>query len=286
MRTARERRMAFTLAVLGVIGWPLLRQWWSPRAYGDDSVAPTSNRLRVATYNVNFGLAGEATTTDAITALEVDVLLLQETNAAWERALAEPLRARFPHQVWVDAESYPAGGIALLSRHPLTDVARNESAIDWFPALAATVATPLGDVRVIDVHLKPPVSSRGSVFVGRFSTPSERAREMRSHLDALLRPGLPTLIAGDLNEERGGSLDVLANAGFRDAVAMHLGHAPTWRWPVGPLTLRQQLDHLLVDDRFVVEAVAIVDAGASDHLPVVATLRRHDPTASMPDDVR
>ncbi|MCA9616405.1 MAG: endonuclease/exonuclease/phosphatase family protein, partial [Myxococcales bacterium] len=80
--------MAFTLAVLGVIGWPLLRQWWSPRAYGDDSVAPTSNRLRVATYNVNFGLAGEATTTDAITALEVDVLLLQETNAAWERALA------------------------------------------------------------------------------------------------------------------------------------------------------------------------------------------------------
>ena len=94
MRTARERRMAFTLAVLGVIGWPLLRQWWSPRAYGDDSVAPTCDRLRVATYNVNFGLAGETTTADAVRALEVDVLLLQETNAAWERALAEPLRAR------------------------------------------------------------------------------------------------------------------------------------------------------------------------------------------------
>ena len=39
----------------------------------------------------------------------------------------------------------------MLSRHPLTDVARNESAIGWFPALAATVASLTGTESVAEV---------------------------------------------------------------------------------------------------------------------------------------
>ena len=271
MRTARERRLAVVASFATVLGFPVLHQWSSPTSYG----TPVEARgdLRVATYNLNFGLAGEATTTDAVLGLDVDVLLLQETNAAWEDVLSTRLRERFPHQHWIDAEDYPAGGLALLSRHPLRDVERSESEIGWFPALAATVETPAGPMRVVDLHLKPPVSSAGSLLVGYFSTPSERAREVRAHLARLLRPDLPTIVAGDLNEARGGSIDVLSAAGFDDAVARHLGRAATWRWRVGPLTLREQLDHLLVDERFDVIAIAILAAGSSDHLPIVATLR-------------
>lgn len=270
MRTARERRLAVIAVFATLLGCPVIHQWSSPTSHGTHD----PDGLRVATYNLNFGLAGETTTTDAVLALEVDVLLLQEANAAWEDTLAPRLRERFPHQRWIDAEQYPAGGIAILSRYPLHDVARSESILGWFPALAATIETPDGPLRVIDVHLKPPVSASGSLFLGYFSTPSERAREVRAHLDRLTVPGVPTLVAGDLNEARGGSVDVLEAAGFEDAVAHHLGRAATWRWRIGPLSLREQLDHLLVDDALEVTAISILAVGASDHLPIVATVRR------------
>jgi vancomycin resistance protein VanJ len=273
MRTPRERRLFALTSLAAILGFPVLHQWSSPTAYGtSDPNDPSA--LRVATYNLNFGLAGEATTTNAVLALEADVLLLQETSDAWREVLEPRLRDRFPYQHWIDAEVFPAGGIAIVSRHPMHDVIRSESAIGWFPALAATIDAPDGPVRMIDVHLKPPVSSSGSLFLGYFSTPSERAREVRAHLDRLMRPRIPTVVAGDLNEARGGSVDVLAEAGFEDAVARHLGRAATWRWRIGPLSLREQLDHLLVDERLEVASIAVLPIGESDHLPIVASVRR------------
>lgn len=234
--------------------------------------------LRVATFNVNFGLAGDPATLAAIGATGAEIVLLQETSRAWERAIEADakLSARYPHRRFYVTPGWPAGGMAFLSRYPLRAARRSPSAVGWFDAHRVVAQTPHGPVLLINLHLKPPVSASGSVISGYFSTPKERRREMRGHL-ALFDPKLPTIVAGDFNEQRGGGLGMLGGLKFGDAIRAHGGTSstpPTWRWKVGPLTLRQQLDHILYDRRrFDCLKARVLKLGRSDHLPVVALLR-------------
>src|ERR1041384_3531070 len=52
--------------------------------------------LRLMSYNVNFGLAGDPQGAAAIAAGSPDVVVLQETNEQWEAALVAAL-PQFPH---------------------------------------------------------------------------------------------------------------------------------------------------------------------------------------------
>src|SRR5437773_1751707 len=69
-----------------------------------------------------------------------------------------------------------------------------------FFALRIVVATPIGAVQILDVHLRPPMSDGGSWVAGFFTTREVREREMAYHVEKL-DPKLPTVIAGDFNEE-------------------------------------------------------------------------------------
>lgn len=92
---------------------------------------------------------------------------------------------------------------------------------------------------------------------------------------AVLAPGLPHLIAGDLNEPDGGpALEALRAAGYRDAYATaHPGdRRPTFHGFRG-LERPGRIDHVLVDGRWLVLDARIVDAPvASDHHAVLAEL--------------
>src|SRR5262245_42064000 len=46
-------------------------------------------RLTVMTYNMNFGLAGDRETLDAIAAGGADIVFLEEIDNGWERALRD-----------------------------------------------------------------------------------------------------------------------------------------------------------------------------------------------------
>ena len=59
---------------------------------------------------------------------------------------------------------------------------------------------------------------------------------------------------------------------YTDAIAQWAGKTRTWEWPVGRLTLRFQLDHILHDARLTSSAAGIVEAGRSDHKPIWADL--------------
>src|SRR4051812_41940830 len=76
--------------------------------------------LRLLTCNVNFGIAGDRATIDAIRDARADLVVLQETNAAWERALRAALAADLPHMVFHNRGG--AGGMAVLARVPLVAV--------------------------------------------------------------------------------------------------------------------------------------------------------------------
>lgn len=228
--------------------------------------------LRLLTYNVNFGIAGDADTMAAIHDASADLVLLQETNVEWERALRREFAGEFPHMTFKHRGG--AGGLAVLSRQAPVQIEFLPAAQGggWFPAVRVVVDSRLGRVQVLGVHLRPAVSEGGSWVSGHFSTPSVRSAEIRSFC-ARLSPALPTVVAGDFNEEEDGdAARFLVEQGFRSALARYAPDRFTWRWPTVVGELHKQLDHVFYDGKLDVLFAEVRTAGRSDHLPVVAVI--------------
>lgn len=242
--------------------------------------APGEPTLRVVTYNVNFGLVGDEATLEAMAAPDADVVFLQETTAAWEVSVRRALGTRWPYQAWLHAPA--AGGLAVLSKRPLEVKQVLANPGGWFPALRVVTQTPLGPVQALVVHLHPPVTDDGSWVRGYASTGPLRRAELEAWLPAL-DPGLPTLVAGDLNEGTSGdAVQLLEASGLRTALPEFDPSAKTWRWRVGPLRLSAQLDHVAYDGRLEPHAAHVEDTGNSDHFPVVVDFTRATAGAVLP----
>jgi endonuclease/exonuclease/phosphatase (EEP) superfamily protein YafD len=230
--------------------------------------AASGTSLRVLTYNVNFALAGDADGIAAIASVHADIVLLQETNDAWQTALEA--RLDFPHRRFDAPRGWLAGGIGVMSRWPIETVDRLPSPVGPFDAWRIVVRTPRGPVQLLDVHLRPPMSDGGSWVVGYFSTRGDREREIIAYA-AKLDPHLPTIVAGDFNEDMAGrAVAALRAHGFVDAIGRP--DEPTWHWPLGRTELKMALDHVFHDNNFRAVASSIEHAGRSDHFPVWADL--------------
>ncbi|HEU0037090.1 MAG TPA: endonuclease/exonuclease/phosphatase family protein [Kofleriaceae bacterium] len=236
---------------------------------------PDAIKLRVMTYNVNFGLRGDPQGVAAIASASPDLVVLQETTRDWEQALVDGLGATYPHHRFEDARGpWVAGGMGVLSKWPIQRIDTLTDGGGPFFAWRIVVDAPGGPIQILDVHLRPPMSDSGSWVVGFFSTRKQREAEARAHIRAL-DPALPTLVMGDFNEEDDGmALAVFRGRGFTSALPQFEPNADTWQWPVGSMTLRFRLDHILVDKHFRAVDAAVVDAGRSDHAPVWADLER------------
>jgi endonuclease/exonuclease/phosphatase (EEP) superfamily protein YafD len=226
--------------------------------------------IRVMTYNVNFGIPGDAPTMTAIAASDPDVVFLQETTAEWEQALRSALGSRYPHVAFRHWSG--AGGLGLLSRFPVRSVALiRPHGEGFFPAwhLVLEAPAPFGALQALVVHLRPPVSDGGSWVKGHFIAPGIHEREIELFAQAL-DDRLPTLVVGDFNEEADGkAIAFLARLNMRTALPEFAPGRRTWRWPTSVWTLERQLDHIVYDRRLEPLAVHVVDAGRSDHFPVV-----------------
>lgn len=225
----------------------------------------------MVTYNVNFGIPGDAETIGAIAAADGDVVLLQETNRTWEAALIRALGDRYPFRRF---EHRPAaGGAGVLSKHPIDSIEILEptAAGAWFPAMRIVVRTEAGPVQLLNVHLRPQVSDSGSFVSGYFSTPPIREREIAGYADEL-EPDLPTLIAGDFNESTSGdATELLTDRGFVDALHEFAPGADTWRWTTSVGSIESSLDRVLYRPADGLEPIRaeVIERGRSDHLPVV-----------------
>ncbi len=256
--------------------------WLSCTGQARTPVQPEAGtvHLEVMTYNLNYGLAGDTAGIEAIAAVNADIVFLQETTADWERALRKQLGNRYPHVAF--RHCCGAGGLGVLSKLPFVEHDYVQSTAGWFPAWRLIVQSPLGALQVLQLHLRPQVSDSGSVISGYFQTPAIRRAEIEQ-FHPLLDPDLPTLVVGDLNENHHGrAVAFLKQKGFRSALSEFPGSQQTWRWTTSLGTVRAELDHLLYDDRLEPLEVKVVDAGRSDHLPVVGTfqLAKRSPDAA------
>jgi endonuclease/exonuclease/phosphatase (EEP) superfamily protein YafD len=236
--------------------------------------APTAAaaHVKVKTYNLNYGLAGEPETLAAIGEGDPDVVFLQETSERWEAFIRREYRARYPYMKF--HHCCGAGGLGVISKHRFEEKDYLEGPEgSWFPALRVIVDSPIGALQVLTVHLHPPATESGSFVKGYFTTDAIREAEMKAFF-AHLDPSLPTLIVGDFNEPDGDAVRFLQDQGLRTGLPEFAPRKKTWRWklPVGSITSR--LDHIVYNDLLEPLNVEVLEAGNSDHLPVVAIFER------------
>jgi endonuclease/exonuclease/phosphatase (EEP) superfamily protein YafD len=87
---------------------------------------------------------------------------------------------------------------------------------------------------------------------------------------------LPTIVAGDFNEDVSGrAIDFLARHGM---TRVPTSGPTTWHYETTSGSgrthdlLKLDIDHVMIDGHFVASDAHVLDAGASDHRPVVVTI--------------
>jgi endonuclease/exonuclease/phosphatase family metal-dependent hydrolase len=210
MRPGRERWLAVGVAIVAIGAWVLITSrpgLWATGCYaGCASGATDAAGLRVIDLNMLHGYPGfthldqrEALILDEIARDRADVVLLQEVP--WTPQTGARV-ADLAHRAGMNWAYRRANGNrraigfeegdAILSRYPMNKVASVELpwGDDFFEhrtAVAATLDTPWGPVRVVSTHLS--------------GTPASVAASQVSALRTFVEAGAPatTIIGGDFN---------------------------------------------------------------------------------------
>lgn len=246
----RDRRwlLALPLALL-----PL----WSASASLPSAPNPTAApTLTIASANVRAGNPDPAPLAAWLRAQPADVVVLVELTPDYADRLQDALVDVYPYRHLAAADS--PFGIGLLSRHPLSDIARRDSP-DGIPSLAATLDTARGPVRVVAVHPMPPLGPHW-----------QAARDQLLRTLADTADTRPTVVAGDLNATPWST----ALTGIAPALRRACGLAPTW--PAGDFGI--PIDHVLAGPGWRrLDCARGPDIG-SDHRPIRAALALDDDT--------
>ncbi len=194
---------------------------------------------------------------------EPDLVLVVETDAAWEQALS-PLRKTYPHTAGRAQGNYY--GMLLFSRLPLIEPRVEYLIQDDIPSIHTAFELPGGDrVWLHGLHPRPPEPVRD-----QDSTP--RDAELVLVGRAIRKAGpRPTVVAGDLNDvawspttelflRLSGLLDPRVGRGFFNSY--HADHR----------LIRYPLDHVFHSNDFQLLELRRLEHIGSDHFPVLIGL--------------
>lgn len=279
--------------------------------------APPEGAVRVLSWNVkdNQPLNTPAPFARVIQALNPDVILLQEmwdTNAATIQAwFTSVITGDVDWQVRTATEG--AGGIAIISRHPVSPLGpdrlvlpqdagqqagRSRGSERTVRFIGANVDTPQGVLAVANIHLKCCGTADSSEDQRRIAEARMINAELRQALDGSAAP--MRMIAGDFNlVGTREPLDILRDnldvdgSGLHPAGTMVLGDAATYTWfdpdsqfsasrldwAVVGNTGAQVVQSFILDGRRLREA-SLTRSGldrrdtlVSDHFPMVIDIR-------------
>lgn len=226
---------------------------------------------KVMSYNVNYANPDVKGTLDAIATEDADVVLLQEIDRGWQDALAKRFAKLYPHQIF-RLHRRSAGGLAVLSKVEIASEALVPTPPEgWFPAQRVVIA----GIQMLNIHLRPAIEG-GSWIRGFQTTPPHRLAQIKAFWSSLAKD-IPTLVAGDFNEDTyGTAVQFVETQGLARVPAKG---PTTWRYERiadgKPFTLlAMNIDHVMVDGHLVATDARVLDAGASDHRPVVVTLTK------------
>jgi exodeoxyribonuclease-3 len=263
------------------------------------------SELQVATWNVNSLRVRGEQLMQWLAANEPDVVALQETKMQDPDFPHPEFTAAGYHSVFSGQKSY--NGVALLSRLPMTNFVRDIPDFDDPPrrVLAATIAHPAGDLRVINLYVPNGQAPGSEKFAYKLRWFEALTRWLQR--EAEQHPGL--IVLGDFNvapedrdvhdpaawvgcvhvspEERAALAGVQA-LGLVDAFRQFEQPEKSFSWwdyrqgafrrnnglRIDLILVHRQLLPRLAGCRIDVEPRRV--ERASDHTPVIATLRAPD----------
>jgi endonuclease/exonuclease/phosphatase (EEP) superfamily protein YafD len=233
---------------------------------------PGVPHFTIATYNILSGQAGDESTLETIGATHADIICLEEITPEWERAVRDRYATEYPNMLFY-AEG--AGGLGMLSKQRLIEEAFFEAPNDWHPAWSVLAETPAGWLNVLTLHLRSLYSGTGGVVSDYLNWGSDHVVEVQSVLSSSAATPtaveLPRMVLGDFNEESNGdAVRMLESLGFRDVLPLFRPGQFTWRSRSLANQFNEALDHILYDDAVVPLNAYVLNAGNSDHIPVVA----------------
>lgn len=236
--------------------------------------------VRVVTYNINWGdknfsITEPQKTLDAIKYIDGDIVLLQEVTPYWNYYLKAQLSEVYPYLLFkTDGK---AGGLAVLSKYPVSGQQYIKSPIGWHNGWIMNVNSPWGVLQVANLHLTPPLINKANPsfsLSAYFSTPMIRKKEITNYY-RFLKKSYPSIIAGDFNEDNNGFVTQFLNEhGYTDAKNRQSLFEFTWQWNLGLITLKRKLDHVFYNQSFIEKKAQSIRYGDSDHLPLVVDLKR------------
>ena len=149
--------------------------------------------MRVATWNTNSLRVRVEHLTRWVRENPVDVLCLQETKTVDDQFPTLEIAALgYPHQAIYGQKPY--NGVAILSRHPITDVVKGFTLGDADPQTRIIHGTVNG-VRLINCY----VPNGNRVGSDKFHYKLAWLKRLREELDAAYKPSDPVLLCGDMN---------------------------------------------------------------------------------------
>jgi endonuclease/exonuclease/phosphatase family metal-dependent hydrolase len=246
----------------------------------------SSTVLTVLVYNVHAGkdAAGKDNlerVAGVVRDVGADVVLLQEVDKGTHRSggvdqPAEYAKRTGYHVAFGRSLDYDGGeyGIAILSRWPIrrdstihlpVDPPQERSGGSYEPrvAMTATIAAPFGDLVLFNTHIDASNDDRWRL---------QEIRTIKSLRQTAPQSGAPrVLFGGDFNStpESAVQTDLRAN-GFRDAWST-CGSGEGLSYPAD--VPRKRIDYLFLLAGFECTAARVVETEASDHRPVLFTLR-------------
>ncbi|WP_203338445.1 endonuclease/exonuclease/phosphatase family protein [Nocardioides limicola] len=253
------------LLPLGLHGW-----WLAPEFIDDREQIPDGPVVTVMTANLLKGHADPLAVLSAASERGVDVLVLQEITPRTLATLDDSgLDLAMPFRAGDSKETVE--GTMIFSRWPLRDEVRTSTGYDGY---AVTVEHDLGEFRFFGVHPRPPI---GPAYAWRGDL-----ENLLAEVEEAMAGELPVLLAGDLNatpDHR--EVRAFADAGLRRVGELiGAGWQPTWPSEASPDTFPGwvpplvQIDHVMVDARFVPLDLERVFIPGSDHMAVVARVAR------------
>jgi endonuclease/exonuclease/phosphatase family metal-dependent hydrolase len=243
--------------------------------YSSPASAPPSGELRVLQLNAHQNLdlwsaPNAQGIADLIEATGADLVALQEINRGWSISGGVDgvawLRWRFPSFAVVYGPQHgDAFGNVVMSRHPLAAygwdrLTRGRGEPPRGYAWAQVVA-PGGELLFVSTHAAS--SARGAERLGRAPHSQDLLRFWGQ------RPR--TVIAGDLNDRpETPAIAAFGAAGMQEALALR---APGRNLTQPALTPEKQIDYVFASPDVEILSAEVLATGASDHAPILATVR-------------
>ncbi|MBS1196855.1 MAG: hypothetical protein H6R18_640 [Proteobacteria bacterium] len=242
----KQKRWALALLAL-----PLPWLTVSPLA---PAASQADKAFLVASANVHFGNQDPAPLIQWLAKTQPDIVVLIEISPEYAAALKK--LPGYPHRHL--APQPDPFGIALLSRHPLRQIAALRNA-DGIPRIEAEIDWQGKSINIIGYHPMPPITPQHH---------ATRNQELQSFAIRASQSKQPMIVAGDLNASPWSSaFHSLDKLGLWRASGLR----PTWP-AIGQGIIGIPIDHALVSAHWSVLESGLGPNLGSDHRPLLVKI--------------